>query len=120
MDDRALEPATSTEPDSAEQAMDAEIATLTDVPAKRDRAATITWLKQRPGATLRWITNRPWLGLPLLAIFPAIAWQLDRTRPPAPETNNPAARAGSSIRKKGSGGGSTSQRCMNRINEAMS
>jgi stage II sporulation protein D len=102
MDDRALEQATSTEPDSAEQAMDAEIATLTDVPAKRDRAATINWLKQRPGATFRWITHRPWLGLPLLAIFPAIAWQIDRTRPPEPETNNPAAIAPGNVTPLGS------------------
>jgi stage II sporulation protein D len=110
MDDRALEPATSAPADPAEQAMDAEIATLTDVPATRDdlrsvgdhRAATITWLKQRPGATFRWITHRPWLGLPLLAIFPAIAWQLDRTRPPEPETNNPAAIAPGNVTPLGS------------------
>ncbi len=107
MDDRAAEqltgePATSTPPDSLEQAMDAEIATLTDVPAKRDRAVTIAWLKQRPGATFRWITHRPWLGLPLLAIFPAIAWQLDRTRPPEPETNNPAAIAPGNVTPLGS------------------
>jgi stage II sporulation protein D len=102
MDDRAAEQATSTPVDIAEQAMDVEIATLTDVPAKRDRAATITWLKQRPGATFRWITHRPWLGLPLLAIFPAIAWQLDRTRPPEPETNNPAAIAPGNVTPLGS------------------
>ncbi len=102
MDDRAAEQATSAPPDSTEQAMDVAIATLTDVPAKRDRAATLTWLKQRPGATFRWITHRPWLGLPLLAIFPAIAWQLDRTRPPEPETNNPAAIAPGNVTPLGS------------------
>jgi stage II sporulation protein D len=102
MDDRATEQATSTPVDIAEQAMDAEIATLTDVPAKRDRAATIIWLKQRPGATFRWITHRPWLGLPLLAIFPAIAWQLDRTRPPEPAANNPAAIAPGNVTPLGS------------------
>jgi stage II sporulation protein D len=93
MDDRAETPEITTAPidSAADRALDADIATLTDKPATRDRAATLQWLKQRPGATFRWITHRPWLGLPLLAIFPAIAWQLDRTRPPEPETNNPAA-----------------------------
>jgi stage II sporulation protein D len=46
------------------------------------------WLKQRPAATGRWVGHRPWLALPLLGLFPAIAWQLERTRPPvAPSVN---------------------------------
>jgi stage II sporulation protein D len=47
----------------------------------------LTWLQQRPGATGRWIGARPWLFLPLLAVFPAIAWNLDRNRPPAAHPN---------------------------------
>jgi stage II sporulation protein D len=104
MDDRAeaQELTNDTIDSAADRALDADIATLTDKPATRDRAATIQWLKQRPGATVRWITHRPWLGLPLLAIFPAIAWHLDRTRPPAPETNNPAAIARGTVTPLGS------------------
>jgi stage II sporulation protein D len=41
-------------------------------------------VKQLPKATGRWIYGRPWLALPLLAIFPVAAWQIDRRRPVEP------------------------------------
>lgn len=70
------------------QHLDPDIATLTDMPATRDKAATLQWLKQRPGLIRNWCQQRPWLALPLLAAFPAIAWHLDRSRPPAPPQTN--------------------------------
>jgi stage II sporulation protein D len=62
----------------------------------------LTWLAQRPGATLKWVTDRPWLGLPLLAVFPAIAWQLDRTQPPPAPLENLAAKPRPSVIPLGS------------------
>jgi stage II sporulation protein D len=89
MDDRKLE--TESTPSSEIPELpepiaiaEADLANLTQAPATRDRAATLQWLRQRPGAIGRWATARPWLALPILGVFPAIAWQLDRTRPPEP------------------------------------
>jgi stage II sporulation protein D len=62
----------------------------------------LTWLVQRPGATLKWVTDRPWLGLPLLAIFPGIAWQLDRTQPAPAAMENLAAKPRPSVIPLGS------------------
>jgi stage II sporulation protein D len=62
----------------------------------------LTWLAQRPAATLKWVTNRPWLGIPLLAIFPGIAWQLDRTQPAPAAMENLAAKPRPSVIPLGS------------------
>jgi stage II sporulation protein D len=60
----------------------ADLPTVTEPNPPAQAKQFFTWLKQRPGATVRWVGARPWLGLPLLAVFPAAAWHLDRSRPP--------------------------------------
>jgi hypothetical protein len=69
---------------AADTALTAEIAQLTQAPATRDRTAAVNWLQQRSQIGATWVKARPWLGLPLLAIFPAIAWSMERHRPPLP------------------------------------
>jgi stage II sporulation protein D len=61
---------------------ESEETALVESPKPAKAKQFFTWLKQRPGATVRWVGARPWLGLPLLAAFPAVAWHLDRNRPP--------------------------------------
>ncbi len=73
-----------TDTPTVDAALETEIATLTETPTIRDRAAMRAWLTEQSQNTTQWVKNRPWLGLPFLAVFPVIAWSLEQNRPPAP------------------------------------